>query len=171
MRDFFLSKKEVTKFFNNSWNYLFIELTFKLRTSILHHDTTFVNSHCDFKTISNTNIVVILTKTRGCMDNTSTRVSCNVVTKDNQLIYSCIPWVFCYDVVEFLTTVSCQHLNISPTKFLRQANQQFCSNHKLTSFTSRLNQNVINICTNSQTTRGCNSKWSSCPNNDISICI
>ena len=171
VRDFFLGKEQIAQFFDNSWYNLVIELTFKVRASIGHHNTAFVNCYSNFKAVSNTDIVVVLTKTRGCMDNTSTRVSRNVVTKDNQFIYSCIPWVFCYDVVQFLTTVSCQNLNISPAKFLRQTIQQLCSNHKLTSFTSRLDQNVINICSNCQSTRSCDGKWRSCPYNDIGIRI
>ena len=125
VRDFFLSKEQVTKLFNNCWCNLVIELACKVRTSIFHHDTALINSDKYFQAISYTDIIVVLTKTRRCMDNTGTRVCRNVVTKDNKFIYSGIPWVNCYDVVQFLTTVGSQNLNISPSKFLRQTIQQF----------------------------------------------
>ena len=99
VRNFFLSKEQITKLFNNRRHNLIIELSFKVRTSIFHHNTTLINSDKYFQAISYTDIIVVLTKTRRCMDNTSTRVSRNVVTQDNKFIYSGIPWVNCHDVV------------------------------------------------------------------------
>ena len=118
--DFFFSKEQITEFFHNDWRHFIVELTFKIRTSIFHHDTTLINGYGNFKAISNTYVIVILTKTRSRMDDTCTWISSNVITKDNKLINFCIPWVFSDDLIQFFTTVWLKYFHICPAELLRK---------------------------------------------------
>ena len=123
MVDDFLGQQQVAQFFQNSWQDLVIELTFKIRTGCFIHETAAVHCHCYFQIVLDTDIVVILTKTWSRMDNPCTRFSRDMITQNDQLIHMAIPRVLGHNMLQVSPFILGNNLKTFPTKLRSQGIQ------------------------------------------------